>query len=286
MDCQKIEISIIVPFYRGNQYMNQLFASINHVANTMAKKVKFEVIMVNDSCDVQIVLPSNINHIDVKIFENERNMGIQKTRINGLKHAKGGWIIFLDQDDELLAEGFEEQLMLTNQADIIVGNGLYQYGNKKKLIYKNRNTMEYLIQKKRFIEIRNLIPSPGECLIRKTAIPKLWIDSPIKHNGADDWLLWILLFQNGCKFQYNEKMVYIHNDSDGQNLSLDLEKMYISAMEMYEFLKNQLKDTELNSLRDAIQFKFLQDSGKLQIKDIWLYRKTIYNNLIYKIKSI
>ncbi|MCI8717922.1 MAG: glycosyltransferase [Lachnospiraceae bacterium] len=286
MDCQKIEISIIVPFYRGNQYMNQLFASINHVANTMAKKVKFEVIMVNDSCDVQIVLPSNINHIDVKIFENERNMGIQKTRINGLKHAKGGWIIFLDQDDELLAEGFEEQLMLTNQADIIVGNGLYQYGNKKKLIYKNRNTMEYLIQKKRFIEIRNLIPSPGECLIRKTAIPKLWIDSPIKHNGADDWLLWILLFQNGCKFQYNEKMVYVHNDSDGQNLSLDLEKMYISAMEMYEFLKNQLKDTELNSLRDAIQFKFLQDSGKLQIKDIWLYRKTIYNNLIYKIKSI
>ncbi len=213
-------------------------------------------------------------------------MGIQKTRINGLKHAKGGWIIFLDQDDELLAEGFEEQLMLTNQADIIVGNGLYQYGNKKKLIYKNRNTMEYLIQKKRFIEIRNLIPSPGECLIRKTAIPKLWIDSPIKHNGADDWLLWILLFQNGCKFQYNEKMVYVHNDSDGQNLSLDLEKMYISAMEMYEFLKNQLKDTELNSLRDAIQFKFLQDSGKLQIKDIWLYRKTIYNNLIYKIKSI
>lgn len=145
MDCQKIEISIIVPFYRGNQYMNQLFASINHVANTMAKKVKFEVIMVNDSCDVQIVLPSNINHIDVKIFENERNMGIQKTRINGLKHAKGGWIIFLDQDDELLAEGFEEQLMLTNQADIIVGNGLYQYGNKKKLIYKNRNTMEYLL---------------------------------------------------------------------------------------------------------------------------------------------
>lgn len=286
MDCQKIEISIIVPFYRGNQYMNQLFASINHVANTMAKKVKFEVIMVNDSCDVQIVLPSNINHIDVKIFENERNMGIQKTRINGLKHAKGGWIIFLDQDDELLAEGFEEQLMLTNQADIIVGNGLYQYGNKKKLIYKNRNTMEYLIQKKRFIEIRNLIPSPGECLIRKTAIPKLWIDSPIKHNGADDWLLWILLFQNGCKFQYNEKMVYVHNDSDGQNLSLDLEKMYISAMEMYEFLKNQLKDTELNSLRDAIQFKFLQDSGRLQIKDIWLYRKTIYNNLIYKIKSI
>ena len=81
-------------------------------------------------------------------------------------------------------------------------------------------------------------------------------------------------------------MVYVHNDSDGQNLSLDLEKMYISAMEMYEFLKNQLKDTELNSLRDAIQFKFLQDSGKLQIKDIWLYRKTIYNNLIYKIKSI
>ena len=146
--------------------------------------------------------------------------------------------------------------------------------------------MDYLIQKKRFIEIRNLIPSPGECLIRKTAIPKLWIDSPIKHNGADDWLLWILLFQNGCKFQYNEKMVYVHNDSDGQNLSLDLEKMYISAMEMYEFLKNQLKDTELNSLRDAIQFKFLQDSGKLQIKDIWLYRKTIYNNLIYKIKSI
>lgn len=286
MSYQKIEISIIVPFYRGNQYMNQLFASINHVANTISEKVKFEVIIVNDSCDVEIILPSNINHIDVSIYKNESNIGIQKTRINGLKHAKGDWIIFLDQDDELLAEGFDEQVMLTREADIIVGNGLYQYGTTKKPIYKNKNIMEYLIQKKHFIEIRNLIPSPGECLIRKSVIPKLWIDSPIKHNGADDWFLWILLFQDKRKFQCNEKMVYVHNDSDGHNLSLNLENMYISAMEMYEILKNQLKHNELNSLRDSIRFKFLQDSGKLQIKDIWLYRKTIYNNLIYKIKSI
>ncbi len=286
MESQKTQISIIVPFYKGNQYMNRLFASINKVADTIAEKVKFEVILVNDSCDVEIIVPSNINHVDVRIYKNESNMGIQKTRINGLKHAKGDWIIFLDQDDELLVEGFEKQLMLTNQADVIVGNGLYQYGNKKKPIYKNRNIMKYLIQKKQFIEIRNLIPSPGECLMRKTSIPKLWIDSPLKHNGADDWFLWILLFQDGCRFQYNEKMVYIHNNSDGQNLSLDLEKMYISAMEMCEFLKNQLKDNEFISLRDSINFKFLQDSKKLQIKDIWTYKKTIYHNLIYKIKSM
>ena len=286
MESQKTQISIIVPFYKGNQYMNRLFASIKNVADTKSEKVKFEVILVNDSCDVEIIVPSNINHVDVRIYKNESNMGIQKTRINGLKHAKGDWIIFLDQDDELLVEGFEKQLMLTNQADVIVGNGLYQYGNKKKPIYKNRNIMKYLIQKKQFIEIRNLIPSPGECLMRKTSIPKLWIDSPLKHNGADDWFLWILLFQDGCRFQYNEKMVYIHNNSDGQNLSLDLEKMYISAMEMCEFLKNQLKDNEFISLRDSINFKFLQDSKKLQIKDIWTYKKTIYHNLIYKIKSM
>lgn len=298
MDYPILKISIIIPFYNGNNYMSRIFTSITNVVDTLkkskreeSKKIEFEIVLVNDSPDIEVQLPDDVNDLDVKVYCNERNMGIQKTRVNGLNHATGEWILFLDQDDELVAEGFERQIELTKKADVIVGNGLYQYSDQLIQIYKNRSTMEYLIKKKRFIEIRNLIPSPGECLIKKKVIPETWKNSPIKSNGADDWFLWLLLFQKECVFKCNEKVVYIHNNAEGQNLSLNIDKMYDSAIEMLEVLKdkkiNQTNVTfskqELKSLEMAIKFKYLKDTRCLKIADLIKFRKALINNIIYKL---
>lgn len=265
--------------------MSRLFSSINHVAKSIESKADFEVIIVNDSPDVEVRLPDTAKDmVNVQVYKNCDNLGIQRTRVKGFEHAAGEWILFLDQDDELLAEGFKKQLALMGISDVVVGNGLYQYENNKKKIYKSKRTMEYLIQKKRFIEIRNLIPSPGECLIRRSAIPKLWITSPLKNNGADDWYLWILLFQEGRRFSCNEELVYVHNNTSGDNLSLDLGRMYTSAMEMCESLKASMKHKEFDKIKQAIEFKYCQDTNRLKPKDIIKYRKCILDNLFYRFR--
>ena len=283
-----IGITVITPFYYGNNYIRRLLTSIKQCAAMCKKKAVFEVIIVNDSPNEKVCIPKEFDEMNIKVIVNEKNMGIQKTRINGLKYAKNEWILFLDQDDELVCDGFLKQISLTKNTEFVVGNGLYQYGEQNKLVFHSYKEMRYLMQLPRFIQVRNLIPSPGECLIKRESIPKEWIENPLKKNGADDWLLWILLFKSKVRVECNPELVYIHNDTNGSNLSSDLEKMKESACEMYELLENNryLNKQEKQDLKNGIMFKYLQDTGKLQAKDLCKYCNSIIANIDYKIHVI
>ena len=277
-----MKISIIIPFYKGNEYLERLFTSINNVSTSTNET--FEVIIVNDNPGEKVLIPQN--KLNVLLIENENNLGIQGTRINGIKNSTGDWILMLDQDDELVEEGFKKQIELTKNANVVVGNGTYILGDVNKTIYKNLKSMNYLIKRERFIEIRNLIPSPGECLIRKECIPSIWMDNRLINNGADDWMLWLLLFGNGARFSCNELPVYIHNDTSGKNLSANLAKMRESSLEMAKIVYSEggLTTPEFNTLICAINFKYLQDNKQLSISKIWRLRTSLISNIKYRLK--
>lgn len=279
-----INVSIIVPFYDGNIFLPRLFLSIDSVVAKFAHMANFEVLIINDSPQIPVEIPKC--GFEAKVINNAQNSGIQKSRINGLKKATGEWIIFLDQDDELVCDGFQRQIELTSQADVVVGNGIYMLGETEKLIYSNGAVMSYLIQKENFLKIRNLIPSPGECLIRKEAIPVSWTENYLENNGADDWMLWILLFFKSAKYNCNDEIVYIHNDTDGGNLSSNLSKMKESCLEMIRVLskKKLISEGEVKKLYRAVNFKFLQDTKKLNMCFLIRYADVVLHNIIYKIK--
>ena len=187
-------ISVITPFYMGNAFMENLLQSISDVKKVLPNEWGIEAIIVNDSPDESVNIKSQYD-FPIHIYNNSKNVGIQQTRVNGLKKANGSWIIFLDQDDELIPEGFRSQIQLTENVDIVIGNSIYEYPNYTSIVYRNSCVMKYYMRKTMFIKIRNLIPSPGECLIKKSSIPKLWMENPMKINGADDWLLWLLMLK-------------------------------------------------------------------------------------------
>lgn len=279
-------ISIIIPFYKGNDYVEKLIRNIAEIRKVSKANIT-NIIFVNDSPWEAIILPELSENfpIAITVLKNKQNCGIQRSRVNGLNICETPLFIFLDQDDALIPEGFNEQIELIQNADVVVGNGLYQYGDKYKSIYKNKKVMEYLIQKKRFIEIRNLIPSPGCCLFRKESIPIEWKNSCMKVNGADDWYLWLLMFSLGKRFSVNSGMVYQHNSTDAGNLSADLEKMHDSSIEMFEKLQEDsiFVQDELKTLKSAIEFKYLQDTRKLTPISCLKYYGAIRNNISYKV---
>ncbi|MBR4864472.1 MAG: glycosyltransferase family 2 protein [Oscillospiraceae bacterium] len=282
------KISVIVPFYKGNQYLPRLFASIEAIVPICrAEDTEVEVILVNDSPAVAVELPDDLK-VTVQVIANEQNMGIHGTRLHGLEHATGDWILFLDQDDEILLPGFQKQLQLREGTDVVVGNGLYEYGTDRLPIYKSEKAMKYLIQADNFLRIRNLIPSPGCCLIRKAVIPACWQQNPMQSNGSDDWLLWLLLFWEKRSFVCNYGQVYIHNDAGGNNLSFDLEKMHRSNLELWKILERsgQFSEKELKWLDHSIHFKFYQDTRQLDLKKLLKYAPTILCNVRYKLTSI
>lgn len=249
------KISIITPIYNGSRFTE----SIVNNAEGLYKEIKnygykVELICVQDKPDevLKFKIPSCI---EFKLIKNDINLGIQHSRVKGLKEATGMYIIFLDQDDKLIPVNYISQLKKIKNADVVVGNFYTDINGKKRLIYKNRKALNFAVQENTLLKYANTIISPGQCLIRKNKIPKQWCNSIMKVNGADDWMLWLLMYNSGAHFSVNAKPVYYHRTTAIGNLSSDDSNMYNSEKEMLSILhKVGYPQSKLNSLKNTINF--------------------------------
>lgn len=273
-----MEISVIIPFYKGQQYLDYLLEILDKNNNLIDKKM--EVIFVNDYPEEHLVI-NNTYNFDVHVINNEVNVGIHHSRVNGLNQAKGKYILFLDQDDEITATCIKSQLEHIGNADLCIANGIMESDSESHLIYKNKRSQDYLKKQIGFIKVRDLIVSPGHCLIKKESIPEFWKHHFLTVNCADDYMLFLLMIDKNCEFTVNYDIVYTHKYT-GINISSDIHQNYQSNMAMLDLIKDELKNINFSLLKRTIQYKYdMKLHGKIKpsIKNIDLF---IYNT-IYQI---
>lgn len=220
-----------------------------------------EVIIINDSPDTPVKIDDNLKeNISIKIHTNDQNYGIQISRINGIKHSSGEYILLLDQDDLLSPYAIKSQRTKIKDADVIISNGFKEIYNNgeiiRKDIYNYRYPSLFLRNIYTYLLATNPIISPGQALIKRIAIPNEWLNNPIKSNGSDDWLLWILMIAKRKAITYNDEKIYIHSET-GTNLSSQYDKMLASDFSVYETIKNMniLSHYQIDSLKRSIIFK-------------------------------
>lgn len=284
-----MDISVIVPFYKGNRYINDLLANVDATAALLMERCKatMEVLIINDSPDVAVECTAAVN-IPVRVIPNAKNLGIHGSRIHGIREAAGKWIQLLDQDDLLVPENYADQFIAAQNADLTVGNAYYEREDRQQLLYANRKVMQYYICEERFIEIRDLIASPGHCLIRKDAFPAYWLENPMYINGADDFYLWMLMFHQKATVCLQEKPVYIHRNNAEGNLSYDLERMQRSNTEMCQLLQQcpDYPERKRRPLARSIYFKYLYDTKQLKLWDWLRFADKVFDNGVYKITTL
>jgi glycosyltransferase involved in cell wall biosynthesis len=79
------------------------------VASALAQTVTdVEVIVVDDASAEPVRLQARDPR--VRLFRNERSLGVSAARNVGLEHGRGRWITFLDDDDELLPDMVQASL--------------------------------------------------------------------------------------------------------------------------------------------------------------------------------
>lgn len=235
MEQKAIDISVITPFYKGNAHMEQLFGCIRRNALS-APHLAIELILVNDSPDCPIQYHSHwVEGFSLQIYSNPVNVGIQHSRVNGLNQAQGTFVVFLDQDDLLTDTALCSQYQHSHNADIVVCNGYNENRSKTKPIYHSLAHHRQVSSLRFYLSVGCLIVSPGQCLIRRSAIPQLWKKTFIGRNGADDYFLWLLLLQQNCRWEVNPDILYTHINT-GENLSIDLERMLLSSCEVLDIL--------------------------------------------------
>ena len=234
--------SVITTTYNGNAYLPRLFAMLE--ANTLTLQEKYpqlqvEYIIINDSPWVPLELPETQDlHFIFKASANPENYGIHKSRARGICEASGELITMLDQDDEIADNFLLSQYEALGQDQAIVCNGFKEFDTELKPIYRDRLKMSLVNCKTFYLKAANQIVSPGQCLLRKSMIPQVWLDNPQAVNGSDDLFLWLLMLNQGIKFKKNPQMLYTHKQV-GDNLSNSLEKMCSSDLEMCALLREK-----------------------------------------------
>ena len=120
------KISVIIPVYNTEKYFERC---INSILNQSYGNL--EIIVVNDGS------PGNIDRIikdyqqkDSRIvyISHEKNQGLFKARVSGMKAATGDFLAFVDSDDYISYDFYRTLLFNAekNQSDIVIGRTVWE----------------------------------------------------------------------------------------------------------------------------------------------------------------
>ena len=69
------------------------------------------MIFVNDCPEEDVFIDGSYqtDEPEIRLVQHKCNMGIHASRVDGAREARGEWIVFLDQDDEIEPEYYIKQ---------------------------------------------------------------------------------------------------------------------------------------------------------------------------------
>lgn len=258
------KVSIIVPFYRGKEYVDHILNQVEQCVQD-AEDIVAELILYNDCPEEEIYVCEEKYSYHIKVFNPGVNHGIHGARVQGLKNATGDYVLFLDQDDCIAPTYLWKQLEGIGNSDAIVCRVLHN----NRFHYTNTHIFEEVISKDFMLKKWCPIVSPGQVLIKRTSIPEIWKQNIIKHNGADDYFLWLLMVGEGKTFSLNQEMLFEHVVT-GMNTSEDTNEMMDSELEMIQVLKDShvFKGEDEKWL-----YKLPESLRKIHVKELDNYKR-------------
>jgi len=109
-------ISIIANFYKSERFIPKLVNSV--IQQTYQD---WELICVNDCSpqdDLKVLLKFADKDKRIKIVNNKENLGISRAKFEGIKHATGKYLMFIDGDDWLEPEALAKCIEPAEQYDV------------------------------------------------------------------------------------------------------------------------------------------------------------------------
>lgn len=130
-----MDISVIVPIYKGKEYINSIIKQVEECKKQLINE-SVELILLNDYPD-DYIEEQQSDCISIRVFNTDRNLGIQATRVKGYENSNGNYILFLDQDDKIAPLYLKSQL-----ENIIKSKAAATVCKVKEMVEKN--IMQYI----------------------------------------------------------------------------------------------------------------------------------------------
>ena len=286
----RIKISVVIPLYNKQK---TIVNTINSVLNQTFKN--FEIIIIDDgSNDVSHEMVSRINDERIKLYKKE-NGGVSSARNYGIEKSTGEFIYFLDADDIVYDDCFEQFINVLKENPeylIIISNFKINYNNKLRFYGKKEKSGKI---EKPFQDMwyNNIFPRMGSLLVHKSClINNLFNESLSKYEDLD----FVLRLLGSCESYYSSHAAFLYDTNHAQ-LSLNssnLQKEFVSMIDLRKskkykklILADNIAISMLRRLknRDNYSLRLLLERNKnflLVILFAYFYKKIIliHNRLI------
>ncbi len=201
-------LSVIIPCYNSGLYLPEAIASISLYKN----KYPHEVIVVDDGSTDSNTLEvlEKIKLLGYIVIRQE-NHGPASARNTGVQFSKGKYLLFLDSDNKIKANGIDDciEILESNpEIGVVYGNpNFFGDSTQPRFIPKEFNLKTLLIDN--YIDVCSIV--------RK----KVWADIGGFDEekfliGIEDWDFWIRTAAAGWKFYHKNEILYdyrIRHDS-------------------------------------------------------------------------
>ena len=237
-----IKVSIIVPFYNVEEYIER---SIKSLVEQSLEDI--EIILVNDGSkdgSEEIAKEYKRKYPDKIVYLEKENGGLSDARNYALPYATGEYIAFLDSDDYVEEEMYEEMYVTAkiDKADIVECDYLWEYPEEtiesKGRAYKDRKDM-----------LLNARVVAWNKLIKKEIARNIKFQN---YDECQDEIFILSCYSKANKISFiNEQLYYKYEDNSNKNLKnqvqikdlkdglVEVKKLYKDAGK-YEKLKNML----------------------------------------------
>jgi glycosyltransferase involved in cell wall biosynthesis len=219
-------VSVIIAAYKHASFIGEAIDSV------LASSYRdFEIIVVNDGSpdETEEVLRPYIESDRIRYIWQD-NQGVAAARNHGAAEARGEYLAFLDDDDCWPPDKLEWQVAAMDTCDSVMVAGINDSERLPLSVDVPSKAPPFVPSTYDFFK-RNMIGSPGQTLIRRTAFeavggfdPEIW--------GTDDYDLWLRLSQQG-QIQKHWKLAlhYRYHDSnaslDGVRMASSLKKVIL-----------------------------------------------------------
>ena len=264
-----IDISIIVTLYHGQKYVVDIIDQVKENVKNLSG-LCIELILYNDDPSEYISYDYENDSLNllISIINSHTNLGIHGARVNGLKASSGDIVMFLDQDDIISPNYLLSQLDSLGDGDVVVCKCIHN----NKIHYTDSYRLSEVVTADFMMNRWNSIVTPGQVIMRRRAIPDIWVERILTINGSDDYYLWLLFCGLGIEFKHNDTVLFEHTMS-GENTSLDTNKMMDSEDEMISILL----DCDIFDDNQKHALKNLRRSlRRIHVKELEDYREAFY----------
>lgn len=291
-------LSIIIPVFNTEKYIKECILSLY---NQNLSDELFEIIFVNDGStdkSVEYISDYIAIHNNIQLI-NQSNIGVSVARNNGLKIAKGKYILFIDSDDMLVQNCLEIIIKIATEYSLDILRTKYLKANNKEIseglnIYQSIIDYSNLKVQSGFDGfVNNYNPNESYSFINLYRKDFITDNSFyfINSSFCEDVAFTVDTYLKADRFMYIPFITYIYRQHDNSAMSTMNKRKILSLNNVILYLSNIEQDKYTPKTKYKLNTCICMEINLLiwymsHYKSLFRERKVIIKDMKYKLSKI